>query len=197
MRSCSWSDPGAEGRPAQVLPAHRIGVPDHPEFGSRSASQRRLEEATALPVPERHRCLLFSSTGREHLISCNQWGTRRLKRWTVCDMMVLISKLLFKGSALDEQPIPDHNYVPPTGQMTRPCTIGSNYLAHHEDAEYRYYYTNAWPLRSSKVQIYFKTVSWHYIKSCLRMTEGLHIKRSDVCFSSDSDLCLILLRLHR
>ncbi len=92
-----WPDPGAEDRPAQVLPAHRIGVPDHPEFGSRSASQRRLEEATALPVPERHRGLLFSTAGREHLISCNQWGTRRLKRWTVCDMMVLISKLLFKG----------------------------------------------------------------------------------------------------
>ncbi len=99
-----WPDPGAEGRPAQVLPAHRIGVPDHPEFGSRSAfrrpnSQRRLEEATAVPVPERHRCLLFSSAGREHLISCNQWGTRRLKRWTTSDMMVLIStpRLPFEG----------------------------------------------------------------------------------------------------
>lgn len=53
------------------------------------------------------------------------------------------------GSALVSQS-QIRNYVPSTGQMTRLCTIGSHYLEHHEDAEYRYYYTNAWPLRSSK-----------------------------------------------
>lgn len=135
-----------------------------------------------------YNALLFSSAEREHLISCNQWGTRR---WTASDMMVLIStpRLPFEGRLWTNSQSQIRNYVPPTGQMTRPCTIGSTYLEHHEDIASTTQMLDLWDLQ--EVRICFKTVSWHYIKSCLKNDRRVAYQ------AVWCDFCFILLRLHR
>lgn len=140
---------------------------------------------------------------------CRTWSSDLLqpmrneeiqKRWTTSDMMVLKSTphLPFQDLLWTNSQSQIRNRLPPTGLMTRPCTIGSDYLEHHEDAEYRYYYTNCLTFEIFKRSRYIsKQCLGIILKAVWRMTEGLHIKQCDVMFLKWFRFFFILLHLHR
>lgn len=148
-----WSDPRTAGRAAQVLPPHRIGVPDNTVFGTRSD----------LWHPDFPWCLGAAASASPRKVFSFHPLSEKLQ-----SPATESKDFLYDGTntnparpALDNQPIQISNRAPSAGHMTRPCTIGWNYVK-HEDAECRYCYSNAWPLRTSKGPNVFQKVSWHY-----------------------------------